>query len=331
MYFFPSRLVFMFAVVAVAFSAPAQQTIISSKPADLPADKANSFLPSANHHAGDYNAPVELFHDYTPDLPMPPPLNLNNNDASVQEALDKRKNWTLLTPEQILGVQTPEEILGVEDRPEEKNLSLEEQFLLRERRETAFAATNGRAGNIDWRGADDDNPFNRKNKNDGSDSFPEAQAKMEPGQRYFNQLLDAQNAAPGSTAAPDEKSSSAWNSVFAQPDQPKQTPEQLADMERFRALMEPSTPPDKASLQTSFSVPTAPPVDPFLQPAPVVNPAGRDITPLDNVFSRPTGITPLPGISTPPPKPAAVTPSWQAQLPPWMQSGPPAQNPNRNF
>jgi hypothetical protein len=177
MYFFPSRLVFMFAVVAVAFSAPAQQTIISSKPADLPADKANSFLPSANHHAGDYNAPVELFHDYTPDLPMPPPLNLNNNGASVQEALDKRKNWTLLTPEQILGVQTPEEILGVEDRPEEKNLSLEEQFLLRERRETAFAATNGRAGNIDWRGADDDNPFNRKNKNDGSDSFPEAQAK----------------------------------------------------------------------------------------------------------------------------------------------------------
>jgi hypothetical protein len=62
-----------------------------------------------------------------------------------------------------------------------------------------------------------------------------------------------------------------------------------------------------------------------------VNPAGHDIAPLDNVFSRPTGITPLPGISTPPPKPVAVTPSWQAQLPPWMQSGPPAQNPNRNF
>jgi hypothetical protein len=330
MYFFPSRLIFVLALAAMAFSAPAQQTIIFSKPADLSSDKANSFLPGANHHAGDYNAPVELFHDYTPDLPMPPRM-FNNNDASVQEALDKRKNWTLLTPEQILGVQTPEEILGVDDRSEEKKLPLEEQFLLRERRETAFAATNGRAANIDWRGTTDDNPFDPKNKNDGSDAFSEAQAKMQPGQRYFNQLLDAQNAAPNSTAAPDEKSSSAWSSVFAQPDQPKQTPEQLADMERFRALMEPSAPPDKATVQTSFSVPAAPPMDPFLQPAPVINPAGRDIAPLDNVFSRPTGITPLPGISTPPPKPVAVTPSWQAQLPPWMQSGPPAQNPNRNF
>src|SRR5258708_3808044 len=126
MYFFPIRPVLMLAATALALAAPAQETIIFTKPADLSANKANAFLPANQHQVGDYNAPRQLFNDYTPDLPMPKPLRLNNNNVSVKEALDRRKNWTLLTPEQILGIQTAEEILGVPDKTGADKLSLEE-------------------------------------------------------------------------------------------------------------------------------------------------------------------------------------------------------------
>ena len=85
MYFLLSRLVVMLALATMGLAAPAQRTIIYSKPAEAPADKANSFLPSANHHIGDYNAPHEIFHDYTPDnLPVSrAALSPEANDPSV--------------------------------------------------------------------------------------------------------------------------------------------------------------------------------------------------------------------------------------------------------
>jgi len=322
-------MVVMLALATMGLAARSQETIIFSKPAEASADKANSFMPSANHHIGDYNAPRELFHDYTPDnLPVARPLSPDAGNPSVKEALDRRKNWTLLTPEQILGVQTPEEIMGIKVRPEEKNLSLEEKFMLREGRATAMSATNGRSVSPLWRERDDNNPFALKNKNDGSDPFRQPLPKLDPGTRYFNQFLNA----PDAEAGPDGKPISAWNGGdFAQPNQPKQTPEQVADMERFRAMMEPQSPPDKVQVTTRFAMPTKLAPDPFLQQTPVENPNGRGIAPLENVFSKPTGITPLPGIGTPAPKPVATKPSWQAQLPPWLTDGPQAHNPNRNF
>ena len=330
MYFSWSRLV-MIAFAALIFPAAAQQTIIFSKPADATADKANAFLPNADHHVGDYNAPHELFHDYTPDnLPMPKPvLSLDANDPSLKEALDRRKNWTLLTPEQILGIQTPEEILGVQpEKPEEKKLSLEEKFMLRESRATMMAATNGRAVSPLWGERNENNPFALKNKNDENDPLHQSSQKIETGPHYFNQLLNASDTGVDA----DGKRISSWgNGDFAQPDQPKQTPEQVADMERFRAMMEPQSPPDKVQVTTRISAPATPAPDPFLQPKPVENPNGQGITPLEDTSSRPTGITPLPGISTPAPKPVATRPSWQAQLPPWLTDGPQAHNPNRNF
>lgn len=329
MRFFPDRFLMAMMMAALAFSARAQQTIIFSKPAEVSADKVNSFLPNSEHRSGDYNAPRSLFNDYTPDLALPPPVTPANNDPSVKEALDKRKNWTLLTPEQILGVQTPEEILGVPDkvRDSEKKLSLEEQFLLRESRSQMTAATNGRAANVPWGRRDEDNPFGFKNQNDENDPLHPSPQKMQLGSRYFNQLMDA----PDSEMGPDVKNDSAWNTAFSQPTPPKVTPEQLADMERFRALMEPSSAPEKPVVPTRFSVPATPVPDPFIQAATFVNPAGRDIPPLENTFSKPTGITPLPDVRTPPAKPVTVKQVWQAQLPPWMTEQPPGHNPNRNF
>lgn len=331
MYIFPSRLVMLAAFVAMAFSAPAQQTIIFSKPADLSSTKANSFLSGSQHQAGDYNAPHSLFNDYTPDLPLPKPIMRNNNDASVKDALDRQKNWTLLTPEQILGIQTPEQILGVPDRSGEKGLSLEEKFLLREQRSEAMTTSNSRAGNAYWRETSDDNPFAVKKQNDENNPYRQTTQPGLPGTRNFNPLFNLNEQSPG--AVPEEKQRSHWNSVFFQPSPPKPDPEQVADMERFRALMQPSLPPDTAPGSTRYSATPAPAPapDPYLQAVPVVNPAGRDIPPLANEYSRPTGINPLPAVSTPVPKPVAAKPSWQAQPPPWTLSGPKPHAPNWSY
>jgi hypothetical protein len=329
MYSFPNKVLAVSMMAALAFSARAQQTIIFSKPADVSPDKANSFMQPSEHHSGDYNAPREFFKDNTPDpslLPPPPP---QNNDPSVKEALDKRRNWTLLTPEQILGIQTPEEFLHGQNKIHdgEKKLSLEEQFLLRQSRARTASASNSLAINAPWNRPESENPFALRTRDDENDPLHQSQKNMTPGSRYFNQLINADNPDAG----PDGKPISPWGSAFAQSERNKATLEQQAAMERFRALMEPSVPPEKPVVTTRFSLPTATTPDPMIQAAAFVNPAGRAIEPLDNHYSKPTGITPLPAVSTPPSTPVTVRPSWQAQLPPWMTEGSQTHNPNRNF
>lgn len=328
MYFFPSRVIVVFALAA-AVAARAQQTIIFSKPADVPADKAkSSLLPTISYRASDFNAPHAFFNNTLPDLPAPAPRPaLNNNDATVKDALDRRKNWTLMTPEQILGIQTPEQIMGMPDKAGGKKLSLEEQFLMRENQAASGTHTNAALGGAAWRGMDEANPFSAKDSPGEAYPFRQAQPKMEPGAKFFNGFLNA----PSPAAGPEQNPGSDWNTAFSQPNRPKPTTEQQAEMERFRSLMEPVTPPEKPQVPTRFAVAPAPAPDPFLQALPVVNPAGRGISPLGDLFSRPAGIKPLPGISTPAPTAAASKPSWQAQLPPWMTTGPQPHNPNWTY
>jgi hypothetical protein len=320
---------------AAAFSAPAQQTIIYSKPADMSADKANSFLPSSNLHAGDFNAPHQLFNDYAPSLPMPQPM-FRANDPSVQDALNRRKNWTLLTPQQILGIQTPEEVLGIPSKTSDKNLSIEEQFLLREGRSGGGIGSNNLAAATFWHQADTANPFDDKNNNDRRDAFRQPLLGTSPGPGdYYNNnpLLNGNRSLNG----PDLKPDLPWTSVFArpaQPDMPKPTPEQVANMERFQAQLAPSSTLVQTPATPGYSAPAVHVQDPYLQQQPVVNPAGRAVQSLDDglqQFSRPTGINPLPTVSTPPPTPVATRPSWQAQLPPWMKKGPQAGGSSQSY
>jgi hypothetical protein len=255
---------------------------------------------------------------------MPSPV-VQYNSASVKEALDRRKNWTLLTPEQILGIQTPEQILGVPDKNDNKHLSLEEKFLLRESRANAMSATNGRGGNAALlRELTDNNPF-KLNKDEENNAFSPESQKMEPGRKFFNQLLNQENSGN-----PMDKGNSTWASSFAQRSQPRESPEQQAEMERFRALMEPTSPPDKPEVATRFTVAKTPAADSFLQPIPTVNPVGRTAQPLDNIFSSSAGIKPLPPVSTPAPKPATKA-NAQSQLPPWLRDGPTPRNPGQSF
>ena len=306
-----------------AFSTTADQTIVVSKPMDAAPEKTKSSVPAISYSAYDFNAPRSSSGgDFVPEPPAPRPQAMNNS-ASVGEALDRRKNWMLLTPEQILGVQSPEEIMGGQEPPETKKLSLEEQFLLRTGQSANASSANSHSHGMSGRSTEEGNNSASKNKIDEDNPFRPTSPKTEPSTRFFNLLLNA----PDSTAA-EANTQSIWDNSFAQPSPPKQTPDQIADRERFRALLSPSEPPtDKPQLPNRFSVaPTLAP-DPFLQALPVVNPAGQGISPLGNLFSRPTGIQPLPGIRTLPPPTVTTKPSWQAQLPPWMQSGAPAHHP----
>jgi|GEM_PF-1539755 len=338
------NLLLILALGAVAVSARAEETNLFSQPDDGTKDKADSLNKGSQHQldAGNYNAPHRAFKNYSPSLPLPRPIFFGNLDAATKEALDRRNNWALLTPEQIMGVQTPEDVLGVEKTDSDKNLPVEEQFLLRESRPAANAATNGSTGALSWRDAS--NPFKQNQADQDGSSFFSSGAFSQPdgglssdSTRYFKQFLKANNA--DGLKNNGQKQATTWSSAFARPAQPKPTPAQLADMERFRAMLGPVSAPDKntdrtPTVRTSFSSPPATDAGSYFQPQPIFNSIGHSVPPVpivENNIARPVGLQPLPGI-TESEKPGSKTrPVWQAQLPPWMIDGPQLHNPNRNF
>ena len=73
----------------------------------------------------------------------PPPAISPAQVQQMQRLLDERKNWALLTPEQILGLPTQEKILGIPDRDafgQPKNESVVAQYY--ERQEQSRTRTN---------------------------------------------------------------------------------------------------------------------------------------------------------------------------------------------
>lgn len=338
MSFFSYKLRVLLALGATAGAVSAQQTLIVSKPADVDSDKANSFMDTTRRlHAGDYKAPHQLL-NLEPDLPMPQPTYQGNWNPQTSDEANKRKYWTLLTPEQILGVQTPAEILGVKSLTDKKNLSLEEQFLLRQQQSPRGIATNGGAGALLLR--DDSNPFLNNDRNSRQSAYAGSSdsRQYDPAQsdsyRSLKRLFDNANAgnAGNISVGNGQQPDSIWTSGFTQPSQPKIDQSQLEAMERFRSLMTPSPAPEKVTMPSSYS-PSRPDThspSSFFDPQPNVNPVGRSYSTLESDITRPKGLTPLPGVTGPmDKKPDTKRPSWKAQLPPWMSEGPQSYNPNR--
>src|ERR1039457_6470899 len=129
------------AVVMTAMPGAAQQTIQFTRPVDQDlSSKANAFLPAPNHRnsAAAFNAPSSLFggkdgavnFDVLPGSPNQNPVSAASA-AQWRKFLDGKKNWTLMTPEEVLGIPTPEKILGITDPKEDPKLSAEERFLPR--------------------------------------------------------------------------------------------------------------------------------------------------------------------------------------------------------
>lgn len=324
------RLLVFFALVAASLPLAAQETIVYSKPSDAKEEKTDDSINDKERkiNSGDYNAPRQVFNDFSPNLPGPRPSYFGNMDPAVRDALNKRKNWTLLTPEQILGVQTPEDILGIKDQSTEK-LSLEDQYLLRISTTGTGATTDQKSGNATRR--DDNNSRldarNSSGNNNPFDRYKNDNPLFSPNQMANPQIQDQSKDIGqffNSPAADQQQGDSIWTSKFAQPSQPKISPEQTARMDRFRAMLELAPAPDRTASQVRY--PTTPSTstkpDSFFEKQPQFNPRGGSASLLEDNSTRPVGIQPLPGITGPRLKPETKRPDWQAQLPPWMKEGP---------
>jgi len=315
-------------LLAAAWPAAAQQeSIVFTKPADLSTEKANDFMGGDHKGPGGLGAPSPFFNskpkaDYDilpgaqkPRLPSPQEIK------QWQKNQDEKKNWTLMTPDQILGIPTKEQILGLPDPYHEENFTVEEKYISRQERQRNFSATNAMSGPGDFL-KPDESPFQSPNVR---------QQKLQQEQR--NGMLTASRFGPPSSPVLDASrdSDSIWHSAFnVVPQTPKPDPLQVAAMERFRAMMEPP-PVEKPAAPASFGTP-APVVDRNMQAMPAFNPAGHSFAPLQNNIGRPTGLNPLPTITGQRPLDNAPKPKPLVEPPPWLKIDPKTgKPPQRKF
>jgi hypothetical protein len=316
-------------LATLGLSASAQQPIQFSQPVGSdPIKSANAFLPDTKHlDPGNYNAPILPFgggptasFDILPG--SPPPILYNANPEQWRKFLNDKKNWTLMTPEEIMGIPTPEKIMGVADPNDDPTLLPEERYLKRHDREEAAALTNGVQRTDMLFGKEEDPTASIFHSPDAMSPFAKSLDGSASGKTHELGSIFAPHPNQSDDASP--KMDSAWTSPFDHPEPlPKPTVEQIAEMERFRAIMDPPT-PDKPQSGGLFGTPAPAPVDPNMQARPTsFNPVGQSVAPLRNDIARPTGLTPLPGVTGPLPTPKPPPPL--VQPPPWMQSS--LQNP----
>jgi hypothetical protein len=306
--------------------ARAQETIVFSKPLDMKQDGLSNAMQSLtaphSRSVNDFNAPKSVFGLSSgaqfDALPGSPGRIVVSPAAARQwqKLLEDQKNWTLLTPAEILGVTTPEKILGVSDPTHPEDLSPEERYLKRLDQAAATTASNSFARSAvfshDTPQADGGTGSSRKDS-----LFEQINAGVASPDDRPNSLFGSSSAAAlNSPAGAAGKSDFVWGNSFGRPKPlPAPTPEQQAEMDRFRALMDPSASVEKTPSATRPTLAYTPAAS--ASQTPVVNPAGHSYTPLNSNLGKPTGLKPLSGLTGPyvTPTPSSKTAS---QLPPWL-------------
>jgi hypothetical protein len=306
------------AAVLAASPLAAQQSVDLSTPSGPPPDQGNLFETHEPHGPEGLKPGPSFFTSGKP-LPMfdilpgsqPPPPISPEQAMRMQKFEDDQKNWTLLTPEEILGVPNEAKILGVPDPDADKNLTATERYLNRlDAEDRAVSATNalreqnaalldGSGQNADGSGAD--SLFGTKSDKVETDIWGRPVSQPDPNDE-------------------DQKRDAIWKSAFDHPPvAPKPDPQQVADMDRFRVLLG-SIAPEKPVEASQPLQPIAPVVDPNMEQLPAFNPNGNSFTPVKENVYQPKGLMPLSGIATRPPElPAKPSPS-APKLPPWMSN-----------
>ncbi|HEY4417553.1 MAG TPA: hypothetical protein VGO57_17810 [Verrucomicrobiae bacterium] len=319
----------MFAVGVLIYPVHAgDQKVIFSVPADD--DAVSSVNPDNTalsvQAANTYRAPAAALNmGSSPTIPMPS-ISANPN---WQKAVDRRKNWMLMTPEEVMGVPTPEKMFGLPDK--DQLLTPEQRFLKRQedaRADLSSSDANNSSSGFGSKSKDDNNPFGQ-NK---SDSLFSRNNNDSDADSFAALKLASQSSAAGSDSSfgalrriSSPNSSDSFSGLVF-PSTPKTDDSaQIADMERFRALLGSSQPAN-----------TSPINDPALTSAPVVD-SKRPVSQFDALGHWTSGadnfnklMTPatVAGLSGSVPKPAPVKrESWQPQLPPWLLTGPPTTPP----
>jgi hypothetical protein len=319
---------------AIIFSAPAGENAASNAPSLAP---QLSYRPD---FANELRAPVSVFGIQGPSLPLPAPQNaptLSRTEAQrLQKMRDERENWALMTPEEILGVDTSRNTLRTPEQEaadnQEQNLTVVERFLERQQQSHA-AVTNGYSSGNSSSGWD----FSRHQGGltNGNPSNP-ARIGLPTAPQILDRFLNgspANNPFAGQTG----NRSADWFKSLGLPPQPAApTPEQLAERERFRQLLDPgsySGAPAKSPPGGEFLSSLRPLSDMTPNQTPAVNPVGATFAPLSSGISRPAGLAPLPGITGTTNWPSSADrPAWAPQPPPWLVQTPqPFILPQRKF
>ena len=312
------------AVLLAARLACADDSIIFSKPADLPTERANSFMEQVPHKMQDsYTAPSSMFgsgqveFDRLPGAQMQPQLT-GEQLKQWQKMLDQKKNWTLMTPEEILGLPTPQKIFGLPDPNDDQRLSVEERYIRRQEQQHNTSATNAlrQAGGL----ADaDENPFQRRTA--GQPGFgQEVRLGQNARNNYFGQPASAMTGQGADNAA--KNGGGFWKSAF-NPQAPQSVDrgelEQQASITQIRALMESPQPEKPVAMSAEISRPVAPVRDPNMQVLPTFNQNGNSFRPVADFAGRPSGIMPLPGITAARP-PVSISEKRKplVEVPPWL-------------
>ena len=320
----PLLVVVLSALITTACAQTAGRAIIFSSPESDAGQSGKFSLQPVNPQLTLFHdtaqAPVQLF-DFSPpnDLPPAPVLPVFlPQQRMMQKLMGERQNWILMTPEEILGVTATDKTLQPQERDalgnEIKSTQLE-RFLQRER-QLRNSPTNG------WHNERAASPWNFERNPDSGDKPDFGHDNPAEATRGFARLLNGQRNQD-ETAAP--RQNSFWDAA-SQPSSPATTradEDQLAAMDRFRQLLNPS--PVETSQPSSDSqllMTPKPTVDPFFtRPDFIPNPAGASFTPLSTGIARPTGLTPLPDAVTSL-LPSVAAPARKLQLPPWLLQGP---------
>jgi len=317
----------------IIFSAPAGDTVGSNAPSFA------SQLSSRPNFLNEVRAPVSVFRVESPAPPSPviprAPTLSRAEARRLQKILDERENWALLTPEEILGLdvsrntfRTPEQEAAADGQ---RNLTVVERFLERQR-QPRTAATNGYS--------DDSSPGWDSSGGQGGATNGISLSALGFGLPTTKQIWDRLfNDTPANDpfAGRDESRGAGWFKTLGQPTQPAApTPEQRAERERFKQLLDLGSYTDLAtksapggkSISSLQSLSAAP-----LDQMPSVNLMGASLTPLSSGIGRPTGLMPLPGIAGPTNwQSSASLSSWAPQPPPWLSPTPqPFTAPQRKF
>jgi hypothetical protein len=311
----------------IIFSSPDGDGVSSnltrlSKPIDVP-DTFEATPPGfgVNLPSGEAPPPV-----------IPPAVSISEGQQ-LQNLLNPKKDWTLMTPGEILGVTSPEKIFQVPEFDAmglRKNPSALENFLGRQN-ESQFAATNGFSSDNPasaWGGAS-----NRDFQSDTPDpvsdnpgSTPQTLSQL------FNNAPQRNDNFAGQNAGANLWQQFGGSSPLPTPDSAQQT-----EMDQFKELLGASTPDTAATRSSSssgsaFFSPQPSANNNFGQPTVTVNPFGASYTPLTSGIGTPTGLTPLPTVAGQSSIQSEIAPAWTPQSPPWMSQGPqPFVIPQRKF
>jgi hypothetical protein len=306
---------------SILFSSPESDTVFSNMPSLAPKPPESLDFGSTLEAPPSFN-----FSGPSVDTPLPMgvPVVSPAEALRMQELLDRRKNWMLLTPAEILGATTPEKIMGVQERDaagRPKNLTALERYTER-RDQTPPVNTNI-------------NAFPTWNF---SDKQPDTLNSIPGGLGSPNNMAGSLlNPAPDNQTFAGQNGNNNWSKLFDSPSpSPVVTLAQQTDMDRFRQLLKPGSSSTAAAATPSLlsgikiSLPQTALSSGLGQSA--LTPVGASFTPLNNGIGKPAEMPKLPSIwslsLTSPPSAAA----WAPQPPPWLSPTPqPFAFPQRKF